>query len=281
MTNVNAGSRVYVVQLQMFGDVVKTKTLGTNGVVVQCDDGTLRVLYGEDSLKNIVDKSTSKNGHGEISTVPTDVKEIGPMVLEQFGVDEETRASLFQKFMALENGLRSEKAAYWEANHDQSAVMSKFLPELLDLLKSDGEFIATKSAKWLRHLDNDLRQNMLTKMMASTTSDERNKMILHFTEIQNDKIKVGEFIQDLYHRLMDNKTYVAMELAKAIASQVIHDPVTKKSIVAFVEDLSESRVDEIAMEWRRRKFYRSGTGGRYAQKVINNMRRPIVEGATT
>lgn len=133
--HVSAGDRVYVTSAKSFGDVVKTSVLGTDAVVVECDDGSLRAVCGDKLLEEVVDKSTSKNGKGSQKTLPTDVKVIGPAVLQTFGVDEPTRAALFQKFIVLDEGVQLEKATYWEQNKDDPAKMSTFLPELMSLLE--------------------------------------------------------------------------------------------------------------------------------------------------
>lgn len=269
-THVNTGSRVYVTSLQMFGDVTKTKTLGLDGVVVQCDDGSLRAVYGNDIQEQLVDKSTSKNGKGELVDVPTDVKVIGPQVLESIGVDEQTRGALFQKFMVLEESVRLEKAKYWEENRDNPAAMSTFLPELMTLLGGDTNFIKKKSAKLLAHLDDDVRNTMLTNMMVKTTAEERKAMILQYTSIQNKRRKVVEFLQGMYELLLDNRTYIAMEFKKALVRRQILAAESAPMIAAFLAKSSESDVEQVVAKWRKRKYYRSRRGGRYAFSIVKN-----------
>ena len=81
----------------MFGEVVKTSMLGTDAVVVECDNGSLKVVCGEKLLDEVVEISSSKDGRGLQKALPVDIKMIGPKVLESFGVNEQTRAALFQK----------------------------------------------------------------------------------------------------------------------------------------------------------------------------------------
>lgn len=274
--HVSKGSRVYISSKKMFGEVVRTTMLGTDSVVVQCDDGSLQAACGEDVLDEVVDKATSKNGRGNNKTLPTDVKVIGPQVLESFGVDEQTRAALFQKFMVLEESVRLEKASYWEANKDDTTAMSTFIPELLSLIGEDTRFIQTKSARLLRHLDQETRDTMLQNMMTRTTEEEERKiMIIHYTSVQNDKKKVQAFLQDMYELLLDDKTYLKMEFEKAFAQSRNRDirGVSDEKLADFLDNSSESLKEVIVANWRRRKYYRSQRGGRYAYDVLRNFAR--------
>lgn len=272
--HVSKGTRVYLSKQKMFGDVVKTKMLGTDAVVVQCDNGSLQVACGKDVLEEVVDKSTSKNGRGSSRTLPTDVKVIGPQVLESFGVDEQTRAVLFQKFMVLEESVRLEKATYWEVNRDNAEAMSSFLPELLSLIGEDTLFIQRKSARLLRHLDHETREVMLQNMMSKTTEEERKTMIMHYTSVQSDRRKLLEFLQDMYELLLDDKTYLKMEFNKAFTeskNKVVRG-VTAEAITNFLESSSESLRAKVVAIWRKRKYYRSRRGGRYAYNVLRRFK---------
>ena len=266
--HVDKGSRVFVESLQMFGDVIKTKTLGADGVVVQCDDGSVHAVYGNNVEEKVFDKSTSKNGKGDQVELPTDVKVIGPQVLESIGVDEQTRAALFQKFMVLEESVRLEKASYWEANRNNAAAMSTFLPELMTLLGGDTLFIQAKSAKLLAHLDDDVRSAMLTSMMAKTTAEERKAMILQYTSIQNDRRRVEDFLQGLYELLLDNKTYIAMEFKKSLEKMRVFPEESSPMIAAFLANSSESELEGVVEKWRKRKYYRSRKGPRFSYEVV-------------
>lgn len=271
--HVSKGTRVYISSKKMFGEVVRTTMLGTDAVVVQCDNGSLQAACGEDVLDEVVDKATSKNGRGTEKTIPTDVKVIGPQVLETFGVDERTRATLFQKFMVLEESVRLEKATYWEKNKDDTVAMSKFLPELMSLIGGDTLFIQTKLARLLRHLDAETRGIMLQNMMTKTTEDERKTMIMHYTSVQNDKKKVEAFLQDMYELLLGDKTYIMMEFKKALANRRIYEEKSVPMIQVYVENSSESQLSNVVRIWRKRKYYRSGKGGRYAYNVLRRLSR--------
>lgn len=271
MVHVSKGARVFVTTYKMFGDVTKVGTLGTEAVVVECDDGSFHVICGENVKDEIVDKSTSKNGRGTDVQLPTDVRVIGHQVLESFGVDDEdTRAALFQKFMVLDEAVRLEKATYWEANKDDQAKMATFLSELLTLLKEDTAFIQAKSAKLLKHLSQDTRTIMLTNMMASTTEEERRAMIMEYTSIQNDRRKVGEFLQGMYELLLDNKSYIMSEFRTALVRKKILEQESTPMIAAFLAKLSEAQQEEIVNDWRRMKLYRSTAGATYALNLVRS-----------
>lgn len=266
--HVTKGSRVFLTSRNLFGEVVKTKSLGTTSVVVECDDGILRMICGEDVVEDVVDKDTKKNGRGALKAVPTDVRIIGPQVLASIGVDEKTTAALFQKFMVLEESVRLEKAAYWEANKDDDDAMSEFLPELMTLLGEDTQFIQRKSARLLRHLDEEVRTAMLTSMMAKTSAQERQDMIMQYTAIQNNRVAVEAFLQDMYQLLLDNNTYIKMEFKRALAKRRIYEEESVPMIAGFLADSSEEDIEELVATWRKKKYYRSNKGGRYAYGVV-------------
>lgn len=266
--HVSKGSRVYLASAKLYGEVTKVGALGTTAVVVQCDDGSMKVVCGDLVFDDVVNKSTSKNGRGTSLTLPTDVKVIGPQVLEAFGVDEATRATLFQKFMVLEETVRNEKASYWEQNKDDQSKMSAFLSELLALLNDDTAFIQAKSAKLLRHLDATTRNIMLTNMMSSTTPEERKTMIMEYTTIQNDRVKVTEFLQNMNELLLDNQTYIKMEFKKALAKKGIYEDESLPMIESFLEVCPDSRLSEIVAEWRKMKYYRTINGFMYARNLV-------------
>lgn len=260
---VSKGSRVFVKSEKMFGEVTKLGALGTDAVVVECDDGSLHVMCGEHVKSDIVDKDTSKDGNGLEVSLPTDVRVIGPAILESFGVDEQTRAALFQKFLLLDESVRLEKAAYWETNQNDESKMKSFLEELIDVLREDETFIKIKSAKLLRHLGEDTRNTMLTNMMSLTTVEERKAMIMQYTSIQNDRRKVSEFLQGMYELLLDNKSYIMNEFTRVLGEE------STSQITEFIANSTSAQHDDIVQEWRKRKLYRSSAGGAYARNVIN------------
>lgn len=265
--HVAKGDRVYVSFMDMFGEVMQTTTLGTDAAVVQCDDGSIQALYGDDTDDHVVDTVTGKNGRGKAFTVPTDVRKIGALMLESIGLDAETRASLFQKFLVLDEDVRKEKAAFWEANKDDAQAMAIFLPEMMALLGDDTYFIKAKAAKLLNHLDEDVRAIMFTNMMGTTTAEERKALIVRYTTIQNHKRLLVEFIEEMYKKLLDNKTYIAMEFKEYLSKNV---RLMKEipNIPTFISNASDSQIDAIVDVWRRRKYYRSGRGGRYAFIIV-------------
>ena len=267
-SHVSKGSRVYLVSRKLFGVVVKTTSLGTDAIVVECDDGILRMVCGDDVVDDVVDKNTKKDGRGILKDVPTDVRIIGPQVLASIGVDEATTAALFQKFMVLEESVRLEKAAYWEANKDNAEAMSTFLPGLMTLLGEDTQFIQVKSAKLLRHLDQEVRTAMLTSMMTKTSAEEREDMIMQYTVIQNDKREVETFLQGMYELLLDNITYIKMEFKRALANRRIYEEESVPMIAAFMADSSEEELETLVATWRKQKYYRSNQGGSYAYSFV-------------
>lgn len=268
MAGFTIGSRVYLSSLKMFGDVVKTRSLGTTAVVVQCDDGVLRVVCGKSVHQDVVDKSTSKNGNGDTVQLPADVRLIGPQILANFGVDEQKTPALFQKFMVLNDDVRLNKANYWEANKDDEDKMSDFLNDLLSILGEDTRFVQQKSANLLRKVDQDVRDTMLTTLMTSTTSTEREAMIMQYTLVQNDKVKAGEFLEQMFEVLLDNQDYIKAEFKRALSRKRIYGKESTAMIAGLLANTTEEEQTEIVRVWREKKYYRSKSSGNHAYSVI-------------
>jgi len=270
--HVAKGARTYLPGRKSYGDVVKTTMLGTDAVIVQCDDGSMQAFCGDEILDSVVDKTTKKNGRGNNIDIPTDVKVVGPAVLEAIGLDETTRAALFQKFMVLEPEVRLEKASYWETHQADNAKMAVFLPELMTLLGEDTLYIKTQSARLLKHLDQATRDVMLTKFMTETTEDQRKAFILQFTLVRNDKFKTEEFLQGMYELLLDDVTYITMEFTKALGKRNITGAAATKLIDEFLLNTTDAIKTKIITAWRKHKMYRSSRGKSYSYNQCRKYR---------
>lgn len=270
--HVAKGARTYLPGKKTYGDVVRTSMLGTDAIVVECDDGSMQAFCGNEILESVVDKTTKKNGKGNDIDIPTDVKVIGPAVLESIGLDEITRAALFQKFMVLEPEVRLEKAAYWELHQADQAKMSVFLPELMTLLGEDTLYIQTQSAKLLKHLDQATRDVMLAKFMTDTTEEQRKAFIIQFTLVRNDKFKTEEFLQGMYALLLDDSTYITMEFKKALGQRNITGSDATQLIDEFLQNTSDAIKTKVVTAWRKYKMYRSKRGKNYAYNQCRKYR---------
>ena len=264
MVHVTKGSRAYMPGRKAFGEVIRTSLLGTDALIVSADDGTIQAFCGDDMLDSVVDKDTKKNGRGVDIEIPTDVKTVGPAVLEAIGLDEDTRTALFQKFMVLDEDVRLEKASYWEENQADSALMAVFLPELMALLGEDTLYIQTQSLKLLAHLDQATRDIMLAKFMTETTAEERKALIIKYSTNRNDKFKTEEFLQGIYSMLLDDVTYLRMEFLRALGLKGLSTADATVMIDALLENAPESKQTSIISAWRKYKMYRTRRGKSYA-----------------
>lgn len=266
--HVSKGERVFLTSANTFGEVRRTSVLGSDAVVVECDDGSLKAVCGEKVLDEVVEKASSLDGRGGEKTLPTDVRVIGPAVLQAFGVEEQTTGALFQKFLVLDETVRQEKATYWEENKDDSEAMKDFLPELISLLGDDTSFIQQKSARLLKHLDDETKEILMQNMMTSTTKEQRQLMITEFSSAQNDRKKALEFVQNIFEMLLDNKTYIRMEFKKSLATKGILDESSSQLIETFLSNVPEAELQGVVEQWRVRKYYRSRTGKKYARTIV-------------
>ena len=272
MVHVAKGSRAYMPGKKSFGEVIRTTLLGSDAIIISADDGTIQAFCGDDMMDSVVDKDTKKNGRGVDIEIPTDVKTVGPAVLEAIGLDEDTRTALFQKFMVLDDDVRLEKASYWEANQADDALMAVFLPELMSLLGEDTLYIQTQSLKLLAHLDQATRDVMLTKFMTETTAEERKALIITYASNRNDKNKTEEFLQGIYLMLLDDATYLRMEFLRALTIKGLSIVDATAMIDALFENAPESKQTSIIAAWRKYKMYSTGRGKNYAYNQCRKYR---------
>ena len=262
------GTRIYLPDVELFGDVQRTSVLGTNGIVVNCDDEVTRMFCGKEFLKKVFDKASGKNATGEAIEIPPDVKIIGPSVLKSIGVDDSSQALLLHKFMALEKSDRLEKAIYWEEHKDDQEAMSTFLPDLLRVLEDDTQFITENSKKLLTHVDETIRQEMLEKLMTDFSHEEREKMMEKFIVGKGDHKQCRQFLQYMYEILLSNDKYIMLEFTQALVKLKMFKDETVPLITTMLERTDEATQMEIATKWRSRKLYNSNRGPRFALQTI-------------
>ena len=266
---VQDGDRVYLDDNQMYGEVLKKGFLGLNrAVVMECDDGTRKAYCGDLASQHVIKKETGQNGKGDIVSIPTDVKEVGPSILTAMGIPPEDQGSLYQKFIALEPSVQQEKIQYWVDNNSDSEKMAVFFSELIPMLESDDLFVATQAAIMLRHMDETSRLAMADKLYASTTSVERRDMILRYTENRASRVKTEEFLQDMYERFLADNLYLKMEFRKALFKLRIFDPEASEAIDAFLSSQNDTELANIAIDWRQKKLFRSKLAPTYTHKLI-------------
>lgn len=263
------GTRVYMPENEMFGNVTRNTVLGNNGIVAECDDGVKRVFCGNDLETKIYCKDDGKNLAGEEKVIPTDVSVVGPSVLQSMGLEESTQKQLLQKFMVLDPQVRLEKAKYWEENKDDKKAMSVFLPDLLQLLASDANYIKVKSQKLLSHVDETTRSKMYENLMNNFSVEEREEMMSNFTDCETDRRASQDFIQGMYRKLLDSSSYLSVEFHRSLNDAGIFEQDTVGKIDKMLSEASESEKDEIAEKWRVKKYYRSKSGSKFALGVIS------------
>ncbi|CAM9156360.1 unnamed protein product [Ectocarpus sp. 8 AP-2014] len=235
--------------------------------VVRSDDGKLQAFCGEVAT-SVVEKNSGKDGGGNTVTVPTDVKVVGPAILGKLGVSEEDQFTLFHKFIALEPSVRREKAAFWEAHQNDDNALLTFIPEVLRILESDDAYIRQHSVKLLAHVTDDIRAKMITNMEARTTGDTRKGLIVRFTLVQNDRVKLEEFRQSLFALLLDDISYARIEMTRSLLSV---RGATLESVDKQVDELLDAvagdTLSEFVTNWRSMKYYTSAARKAGARKV--------------
>lgn len=115
--SLSQGTRTFVVDIEEFGDVVRTNMLGlTSAPVVVADDQTLKGACGQRAKENVVIVASKKNLLDVTVTVPVDVRIVGIAQLTAAGVPSATQALMFDNWRT--KLIRADRLAYtvqWEA----------------------------------------------------------------------------------------------------------------------------------------------------------------------
>lgn len=241
--------------------------------MVRSDDGKLVAFYGNQS-KQIVEKSSAQDGNGTQVAVPTDVKEIGPTVLSRFGVSDLDQVALFQKFISLDATVRDEKASFWEAHKYDDEVLASFIPEVVNVLQSDDEYIAKHADSLLSHVDAGTRATMLTNMAARTDSESRKGLIVRYTLIQNDRTQVEEFRQSLFKLLLEDKSYARVEMVRCLLTiNGATETDALNRVNAYLDTASEDAIAGFVQEWRSMKYYTRVARRAGTRKVLHLLKK--------
>lgn len=268
--HVSTGDRTYLPGKDVFADVTRDHVLGLGkGCVVRSDDGRLRAFCGGNA-STVVAKGSGLDGDGNAVAVPTDVKAVGPGILTQFGVTASDQVALFQKFIVLEPAVRNEKAALWEEHQYDEAALSTFIPEVIGILQSDDAYIAAQANKILGHVSAQVRGTMLSTLMQVTDQDTRKGLIVNYTLIQNDKTRVEAFMQSVYLLVLDNDTYMAIEMRRALLTlKGMDSEQADTRIAAFVENTTQDIRNEFVAAWRSLRYYTKASRKAGVRKVLH------------
>lgn len=266
--HVSVGNRTYLPEQGLFADVTRDHVLGLQkGCVVKSDDGKLRAFCGE-RVSSVVSSS------GVNAAVPTDVKAIGPQILSSFGVNAVDQVALFQKFIVLEKSVRDEKAAFWELHQYDDVAMSTFIPEVIGILQSDDLYIQHQADKMLAALTTEVRQSMLQKMMQVTDEETRKGLIVRYTMIRNDRVQVEDFLQSIYSLLLDNDTYLQLEMRRALLTlKGTNLDEANSRIDSFLESSTELTRNEFVAHWRSMKYYTKAARRAGVRKVLHLLKK--------
>ena len=272
--HVTSGERTFVKDDDTFGIVKRTGLFGsteTSCVTVQLDDGSYKAYVGSNQVEQVVNTDTSKDGNGLDVELPIDVKEIGPELLTELGLDATNQAALFQKFMVLPKETRRQKMTDWSSSKDDPVASSIFLSEILGLLEDDTLFVQTEAQNIFKHLDSDLRGSMLTKLNSTTTADQRKDLIVKYTSVKTDKKKLEIFVQGLYELLIDSDTYITLQLTEyGKSSRFYSEGELDNKVVAFVSGATEEEKSSFISSWRSRRLYLSDRAPRIIRRLLLN-----------
>jgi len=210
MDHVNSGDRVYNIESDSFGDVKRTRFLGKSGAVLTEDDGTLSG-YPETVVRSkLFNKVSRKNGIGESTDTPMDVRIEGVSILSALNIDPVQQRLMFVKFMGMFS--KEERRAYvteWIEKRDDPIQRTIFLNNIVEALDDDDVFIRNEGRKAFFDIEEELQKKMFT-----STRDE--------------------FLQQMYEILMDDEDYIQFEGRKALDSLRI--PVSRSKRNFFLKN---------------------------------------------
>lgn len=271
--HVRSGDRAYLPASKGFGDVTRDRLLGLKkGCVIKGDDGKLRA-FGGDVVQSVVNKESGMDGSGTQVPLPTDVKVVGPYVLSKFGVGEAEHTALFSKFNALDPIVREEKAAFFEEHKDDDKALGEFVTGLMDILQTDDVYIATHAQQVLADVPDDIRAMMTSNLATAIESDTRKQLIGKFHTIQNDRIQVEGFKQQLFATLLDNTTYARLEMTRCLLRQQGATAASADERVQnFIQTASQATIDKFVTEWRHLKYFRNSAKKFAMRKVLHSLK---------
>ena len=258
MDHVNSGDRVYNIESDSFGDVERTRFLGKSGAVLAEDDGSLSG-YPETVVRSkLFNKVSRKNGIGESTDTPMDVRIEGVSILSALNIDPLQQRLMFVKFMGMFS--KEERRAYvteWIEKRDDPIQRTIFLNNIVEALDDDDVFIRNEGRKAFFDIEEELQKKMFTRFLTTVDKETREGYILQWVVAKNNRDKRDEFLQQMYEILMDDEDYIQFEGRKALDSLRI--PVSEQREI-FSKFLTVSSVQDrkdYITEWKRVRRSRS------------------------
>jgi len=263
-------SRTFIKENYQFGDIQRENVLGLSGsMALLKDDGLLELFAGRRKKNTIVDIATNKDGNGDEYIVPDDVRNFGTPVLDSIGiVNPGDQEALFQKYAVLSEADRIEKLESWAQNSGDETNRNIFLNNLLNLLADDQLYLTTQSDLWISYIREDIRSTMMTGFFLNTNEEQRKNFIVQFTAVKNDKRKREEFLQVLFQMLLDNDTYIRVEMEKYGGKYYVN-PILSDKISSFFSNTTEQERTDIVDYWRLHKLFISKKGPLFMKKKLD------------
>lgn len=209
MSHITTGERAYLPEDDSFGDVLKKKFLGIEGIVLVNDDGAGQAFCGPKMKERIVNTSTGKNGNDEAVEIPTDVKVEGVSVLGSLNITPEQQRLMFIKFKGMFS--KEERRAHmteWRTVKNDPVEKSIFLNNMIQLLDDDEVFISVQGKKALIEVEPEVQRKMFTKFLTTVSKTERVQYIVKWMTVKNNRKEKEEFLQEMYELLMEDEDFL-------------------------------------------------------------------------
>lgn len=246
MSHVESGDRAYVTDDDSYGMVTRTSFLGLKDAspIVELDDGTLSGFCGKNATEKVVNKTTGKNAKGVSIEMPTDVREIGPVLLGSIGVDQNDQIILFEKFMSLPKTVRRAKIEEWNTSKDDVDLRESFLTTIVEELADDELYVRAQSHLILNHIVQDTREEMIVKFMAETTHEQRQGMIVQWKSLKTSKKGRKQFLQVVYDLTLTENQYLDIEYRLAMSENRVAESLHDDIMTQFFNNSSSSTLNK-------------------------------------
>jgi hypothetical protein len=123
--SLNESKRVYISDIQDFGDRTRGMLGLSKSSVVTMNTGEKKGIVGKKAEKTVFDAVSKTNSAGESIIMPTDFRSVGIEIMIELGVTGKVQAQMFDSFMLLKHEVRESYVIQWDAVDKNDPVLVK------------------------------------------------------------------------------------------------------------------------------------------------------------
>ena len=137
MMQLSKTDRVYMNDVNMYGNIVRTGILGlkkSDSLVILGDNGVMKA-YSGNCCCSVISASTSTNKSGEKFNLPLDVKTIGADILTDAKVPKLKQMKIFSNYLGLTSAEQRVYTTKWESiSNGSDSEKKKFMLNMVTKL---------------------------------------------------------------------------------------------------------------------------------------------------